>query len=356
MWSKRSDFDRRDIDCAVRGSSIQVDDVSSSLPALSSEQWARLDGDPESLRLARAILIAHSKAIANPLVIASQWTNNHTELLGLAIAIAETRPNGRRVLTIEIPGAMHPDRVTGIWWTRGVALEEVGLDLVRALVEYAAGEGIAMVAIANCAPSDPWVALGEQLGGRAVPAPVDNRIELPAAMPFEAFLAAMPAKRRWDLKRDLRRAHDAAQISHEELSPASADALWPLMFDTFLRKGSSLRFRDNLLRLLVDELGDAVAASVLRLPAGDVLGFIAYYRVGSTTHFSYIAHVDRPELHIYPALMVSALEHEIARGASQLLFGFTSEAFKHRIGCMQLPRAHVMIPTHGARLVPLPRR
>src|SRR5512138_2346941 len=103
----------------MSGSIIEVDDVASSVPALSPAHWARLDGDPESLRLARAILLAHSKAIANPLVIASLWSNNHTELLGLAVAIAETRPNGRRVLAIEIPGAMQPDHVTGIWCTRG---------------------------------------------------------------------------------------------------------------------------------------------------------------------------------------------------------------------------------------------
>jgi predicted N-acyltransferase len=323
---------------------IQLRPLTATLPELEAERWAAFAGEDAAARLlTRALVLAHAESIANPMVIASLWNAEQTELRGVAVALVEVHPGDRPVLVSMVPGAHHRAHCPGLWITEGEDAAQVSHALVAALLEHARSAGIRRVVLSLCPPDQPVLAAtAAALGGRAFDAPVDHQLVLPAGTTLDAHLARLPRKRATDLRRDLRRAAEvgARIVDDLEVTTATLERLWPLMAQALARKQPRLQLRGNLFTALASAAPRGSLVASLCLKDETLLGFLLCLRSGATTQFNYLAHVDDPPLHVAAALWAAALEREIARGASLLLLGMTGETLKQRLGATPVAQVH----------------
>jgi Acetyltransferase (GNAT) domain len=320
------------------------------LPELDESAWRRFAGEDDATReLTRALFVAHAESVDNPCWVASSWRGE--ELRGVALAMLETHARERRVLVVWVPAAHLGAHGSGVWITRGADAADVARELTGALTAHAGTLGVERLVIASCPEDDAGLArAAADAGGRAFPAPPEHQLVVPssaAAAPFDAHLAALGRKRGWKVRRDLRRPADAGAALAVESppSPATLEALWPLLQATLARRGSRLATgRANLLAAIVARVPPGAASVTICTRDGRVLGFLFQLRAGDTTQFNYFGHAAAPPLHVSSSLWAAAVKAELERGARRLLLGMTGETQKQRLGATPLARVHHYIP------------
>ncbi len=286
--------------------------------AFSDEAWATLgEGDLEAHQQDRAILRAHADALASPMHVLSAWRGDRLLAIVVGVGIEDARMRSR-IFIVTAPGVLR-GQCRGVW----IAPGPDGADTIRAVLEALPVQlrphGYARLIVQTCIADDSrFPTTARELGYRAFVGPADYRIDVAAGADFESHLASLGGRKRWNLRKDLRRASDsgATVALAAPLSDALWDELWPLQLDTLNRKGTRLLWREGgLFRALRHRLPPAASGAVVCRKDERLLGFALFHRAGALVRWPYVGHVADPPLHVYAAVAADMLRGEIDRAA-----------------------------------------
>ncbi len=277
----------------------------------------------------------------DPLHALSAWRGDRLAALLVGIHLVDERRR-HPFLAVTAPGVLIHGRCRGIWIAPTPDAPDVARALLEALPDYARAEGHTRIVMQECPAEDALVRpAAEALGFRALGAETEYRLELAPDAGFERYLASLSGLNRRSLRQALARASQSG-ATVELVAPVSDalwDELWPLQLDSFTRKGTRLRWReDGLFRSLRHHLPPAGSGAIVCRRDERLLGFTLFHRAGGLVRWPYVGHIDDPSLHVYSTLVASMLRAEIDCGAHTVLLSSGGGAYKHRLGALETPQ------------------
>ena len=173
------------------------------------------------------------------------------------------------------------------------------------------------------------------------PLEVDDRysIDLTCFAEVDDYLAALPMKARYEMRRQYRRAREAG-LAVQVVDPAAADwaELFRLVLLTAAKHGNEHFYRDGIFQDFVLRLGPAARVIELRLH-GELIGG-AICMVDSRRYHFWTAGVDYAAggtFSPYYALTLAGIADALSLGVPLMECGRRNGAFKRRYGMARLP-------------------